>query len=603
MKIRQRRIACIVVLALLCSMPGFSNSMIQKAAAEENETVCGTPNYEATKQFQGKDDDFRVGISYVSENWDEVIFADFTTTDVMQITKEGDYTISYTTALDDGMKMIWLDTNLYSGSKMKVDVTGMTITSADGTQKNEYSFSNGKLLHPGSLWGYRDSDEEKNYAATILNPYLAYHYYVADYCNNYREEYTSYGFNEWDMIDLFSEKILTLGAGSVIEVAFTVSDVSKNTNTNGNGNANGNAHEKPTATPAPYIDHELWAQKGIHAYVSYQMDSTWDYRSSFTKDTYLSSYSYIRANGKEVDAATTTVKDVFINRDGEYTVGISGINLSASQKYNILQIATDLSVKTEKNGTGIYSGVNISNVSLKVDGVTVEQGLTPVLLENEDAACYALTCCWETCGPLYAAARYGNIAVPMDSIEITFTITGLKAALNDLKNGTYRDPMTGKKVANDTITQEDIDASKGIIPIATVKPTVRPTVKPRATAKSKPKKNAVSKKMTTSRQKAANNMIRPKIKAGAGRVGAIRYISLRLCKYKGTNVIIYYRMKKRGWKRLPLTSSSIRKNRRRFRIRCSSRRQTYYFRVKTYRKVRGKKVKSVYSNVAKVSIR
>lgn len=204
MKIRQRRIACIVVLALLCSMPGFSNSMIQKAAAEENETVCGTPNYEATKQFQGKDDDFRVGISYVSENWDEVIFADFTTTDVMQITKEGDYTISYTTALDDGMKMIWLDTNLYSGSKMKVDVTGMTITSADGTQKNEYSFSNGKLLHPGSLWGYRDSDEEKNYAATILNPYLAYHYYVADYCNNYREEYTSYGFNEWDMIDLFS---------------------------------------------------------------------------------------------------------------------------------------------------------------------------------------------------------------------------------------------------------------------------------------------------------------------------------------------------------------------------------------------------------------
>ena len=66
---------------------------------------------------------------------------------------------------------------------------------------------------------------------------------------------------------------------------------------------------------------------------------------------------HIRANGKEVDAATTTVKDVFINRDGEYTVGISGINLSASQKYNILQIATDLSVKTEKNGTGIYSGL------------------------------------------------------------------------------------------------------------------------------------------------------------------------------------------------------------------------------------------------------
>ena len=44
------------------------------------------------------------------------------------------------------------------------------------------------------------------------------------------------------------------------------------------------------------------------------------------------------------------MKDVFINRDGEYTVGISGINLSASQKYNILQIATDLSVKTEKMG-------------------------------------------------------------------------------------------------------------------------------------------------------------------------------------------------------------------------------------------------------------
>ena len=96
---------------------------------------------------------------------------DFTTNQVMQITAEGNYSISYTVGSDYNMDMLWLDTNLYQGSKVEVDVTGVTITSADGTSKS-YTVDNGGLKTPGSLWGYRDSSNYNNYAATIVNQYL-----------------------------------------------------------------------------------------------------------------------------------------------------------------------------------------------------------------------------------------------------------------------------------------------------------------------------------------------------------------------------------------------------------------------------------------------
>lgn len=67
------------------------------------------------------------------------------------------------------------------------------------------------------------------------------------------------------------------------------------------------------------------------------------------------------------------------------------------------------------------------------------------------------------------------------AIEITFKVTGLKAALNDLKEGTYKDPETGENVKNDTITKDDIDASEGALPTPSEQPTVKPSEKPNVT--------------------------------------------------------------------------------------------------------------------------
>lgn len=74
-----------------------------------------------------------------------------------------------------------------------------------------------------------------------------------------------------------------------------------------------------------------------------------------------------------------------------------------------------------------------------------------------------------------------NLAIPENSIEITFKVTGLKAALNDLKEGTYKDPETGENVKNDTITKDDIDASEGALPTPSEQPTVKPSEKPNVT--------------------------------------------------------------------------------------------------------------------------
>lgn len=97
------------------------------------------------------------------------------------------------------------------------------------------------------------------------------------------------------------------------------------------------------------------------------------------------------------------------------------------------------------------------------------------------------------------------------------------------------------------------------------------------------------------------NLIRPKIKGSKGVTASqIPYIELKLKRYRGTKLSIYYRIGKGKYKRLKLMSSSIKKNRRRFRIQCSKVRRTYYFKVKTSIRRKGRRYYSRYSNVVKI---
>ena len=230
---------------------------------------------------------------------------------------------------------------------------------------------------------------------------------------------------------------------------------------------------EPTDAPKAY-DEALWATKGIHAYLSYQMDS-WDYRNGYKPNAVgkQDTYDYIKASG---DATKFKATDVLLTRDGEYTVAISGIDLSSATKYNLLSIATDLSAKTEENPDGAYADVKLSVTSLKVDGAEVAKDLSLVQKADELYYYYPLINKWSSDdkGPLFEKTDAEDLAIPENSIEITFKVTGLKAALNDLKEGTYKDPETGENVKNDTITKDDIDASEGALPTPNEKPNVTP---------------------------------------------------------------------------------------------------------------------------------
>lgn len=182
----------------------------------------GIPNYSATQQTRGTDDDFRVGLSYVSANWKETNYTDFSTEQVMQIKGEGEYSASYTIATNYDMGLLWLDTNLYKGSKMEVDVTGVTITAPDKSVQKQYTLNNGRLRQPGSLWGYRNTNDQDNYAATIMNQYLRYEYYISGEYDNYRRKYVSYNFNAMDGVNLLPESEISVQNGSIITVNYTV---------------------------------------------------------------------------------------------------------------------------------------------------------------------------------------------------------------------------------------------------------------------------------------------------------------------------------------------------------------------------------------------
>ena len=246
--------------------------------------------------------------------------------------------------------------------------------------------------------------------------------------------------------------------------------------------------EGPEVTPTPEptdatkaYDEALWATKGIHAYIAYQMDS-WDYRNGYKPNDLgkQDTYDYIKASG---DATKFKATDVLLTRDGEYTVAISGIDLSSATKYNLLSIATDLSAKTEENPDGAYADVKLSVTSLKVDGAEVAKDLSLVQKADELYYYYPLINKWSSDdkGPLFEKTDAEELAIPENSIEITFKVTGLKAALNDLKEGTYKDPETGENVKNDTITKDDIDASEGVLPTPSEQPTVKPSEKPNVT--------------------------------------------------------------------------------------------------------------------------
>ena len=112
----------------------------------------------------------------------------------------------------------------------------MRLTSEDGSEEKEYTVANNGLQEPGSIWGYRDAWDIKNYAATVKNPYMSYRYFLKSDYDNYKPEYSNYLDRINETIDLFKGKKISIASGSTITVDFMVK-----------------ANPDVTASPAPSV--------------------------------------------------------------------------------------------------------------------------------------------------------------------------------------------------------------------------------------------------------------------------------------------------------------------------------------------------------------
>ncbi len=195
-------------------------------------------------------------------------------------------------------------------------------------------------------------------------------------------------------------------------------------------------------TVAKYIDEEIWEQRdGVHVYLFYQT-STWDYRNPYSARSEMGptdkSWEYIQAAGKEVPE-TTVVKDILINKDGEYTVSIDGINLSGAVKFNMLGISTDLS-------TSKYSGIKVTNATIKFDDKTVKKNVDLGLKSSEKYYHFMAINTYEKDTniklPLQGENVDQKLVLPSNKIEISFKISGLSKVKKDIADGSYVDPET-----------------------------------------------------------------------------------------------------------------------------------------------------------------
>lgn len=267
------------------------------------------------------------------------------------------------------------------------------------------------------------------------------------------------------------------------------------------GSGNPIALPSPETTKTPSTDDptykKIWDEKGAHAYIFYQTN-TWDYRDAYIPKTdgKEDSYHFIKAGGADV-TNTAAVADVNLIKDGEYTVSISGINLSKASKFHMLGVSTDISKE-------LYPDVNITEMKVSLDDkvVTSEDDNTPIMLEGDKTHNFLMINMWDSEGdteggsihyPLGKLNADEELAMPQNSIEITFRITGLSKVLQDIKDGNYIDPETDEKIQNENVQPD--------IPIATSKPestslpggsnlspspAAKPTAKPDAGATGRP---------------------------------------------------------------------------------------------------------------------
>lgn len=164
----------------------------------------------------------------------------------------------------------------------------------------------------------------------------------------------------------------------------------------------------------------------VHAYIGLQT-KVYTFRNSVSDGTYgkdsewfdtLIKWADEDGDGEDdiVDTGAT-FSDAVITEDGTYTVSVSGYDFSAdSEGFNMLFVSTDFP----------YNGkMRIKDFTLTVDGTETPID-NPIITTDEQGNAY-----FEIVNIYNDQAPNPEIAMPTDSISISFTLEGVKNVLDD----------------------------------------------------------------------------------------------------------------------------------------------------------------------------
>ena len=99
------------------------------------------------------------------------------------------------------------------------------------------------------------------------------------------------------------------------------------------------------------------------------------------------------------------------------------------------------------------------------------------------------------------------------------------------------------------------------------------------------------------------SIVKPEIKGTTGTYRKMPYVQIELKKYSGIYAEIYIRGKDKKYQKIKLKSSSIKRYKAKFKLKCNNKKAVYYFKVRTIVKRVKKKYYSVYSDCLKVKVK
>ncbi len=161
------------------------------------------------------------------------------------------------------------------------------------------------------------------------------------------------------------------------------------------------------------------AAETYHAYLGVQEDTNWKFRNAWTDPTYgrdTDLFAELHENG-DTPAGGSFV-DAEITGDGTYSVSMSGFDFGNAERFSQLFVSTDIPLD---------AGVTISDVKITLDGQTKytfdEAFLSP------DEKTYMFPYAINIWNPdLGGEDGLFGYVMPTDTIEISFTVSGMGAA-------------------------------------------------------------------------------------------------------------------------------------------------------------------------------